>query len=368
MGTRELYGYEPDYAVPPGETLQEVIDSLGMTQRELAVRTGLTVQTLARIMKGEQPITYATANLLELATGVPARMWNSLEAQYRERLAKLDEREQMRSDLDWLREMPVSELQARGHVGTHADKVLVLRDVLAFYAVGNVSAWREIWGKPEVAARRSTCFETCPGPASAWIREGEILAQGIACDPYNRALFLDALGRIRALTQEKSDVFRPEMVRLCAGAGVAVVFVPEMRKVPWNGATKWLTADKVMILLSLRGKCEDRFWFSFFHEAGHVIRQHRKKELFINDGTSKDEYERDADAFASEFLIPQKHDDTIRCCMTDADIRRVARSLGISPGIVAGRYQFLTNKWNRFKTLIRPFDWKPVQKGPMTNG
>ena len=216
METKERYGYEPDYAVPPGETLQEIIDSLGMTQRQLAARTGLTVQTVVRIIKGEQPITYTTANLLELATGVPARLWNSLEAQYREHLAKLEERERMRADLDWLDGIPVKELQARNLVGRHTDKVLVLRDTLAFYGVGSVEAWQEIWEAPEVAARRSTCFETCAGPAAAWIRQGELIAQRIPCAPYGRAGFMEALKSIRELTGERSAVFRPEMVRRCA--------------------------------------------------------------------------------------------------------------------------------------------------------
>ena len=60
-----------------------------------------------------------------------------------------------------------------------------------------------------------------------------------------------------------------------------------MKKVPWNGATKWLTPTKPMILLCLRGKGEDKFWFSFFHEAGHVLHD-SKKDLLINDGSQGD--------------------------------------------------------------------------------
>ncbi len=89
-------GFEPDYAVPPGESLAEVIESLGMSQKELAERTGITVQSLNRIFKGNQPITYETANRLELATGVSVTMWNNLETQYREQLAKIHERERLR--------------------------------------------------------------------------------------------------------------------------------------------------------------------------------------------------------------------------------------------------------------------------------
>ena len=89
---KKRYGFEPDYAIPPGKTLKEVMESLNMSQKELAVRSGLAVQSLNRIFKGDQPISYETANKLELATGVPARMWNNLEAQYREQLAKNKER------------------------------------------------------------------------------------------------------------------------------------------------------------------------------------------------------------------------------------------------------------------------------------
>jgi hypothetical protein len=44
--------------------------------------------------------------------------------------------------------------------------------------------------------------------------------------------------------------------------------------------------------VSLRGKSEDKFWFSFFHEAGHVYLQHSKKELYINDGVADDPLEK----------------------------------------------------------------------------
>jgi len=107
---------------------------------------------------------------------------------------------------------------------------------------------------------------------------------------------------------ERAETFRPEMVRLCAEAGVAVVFVPELKKVPWNGATRWLGPNKVMILMSLRGKTEDKLWFSFFHEAGHVYLQHSKKDLYINDGVADDPQEKEADAFAADWLIPRAWD------------------------------------------------------------
>ncbi len=144
-----------------------------------------------------------------------------------------------------------------------------LRETLAFYRVGSVDAERKVWDAPPVAARRSPCFEYRPGPASAWIRQGEIQAQEIDCRPYDKVRFRDALRDIRTLTRETPEVFEPEMKRSSQrrGGGCAI---REMKKVPWNGATKWLTPDKAMTLLFLRGKGEDKF-FSFFHKAGHIL-------------------------------------------------------------------------------------------------
>ena len=356
MRAKRKYEFEPDYAVPPGATLHEVMESLQMSQKELAQRTGLTEQTLTRIFKGDQPISYETANRLELVTGVPARMWNNLEAQYREQLAKLEERQRLEADKAWLKTIPIKELIERGHVEPDDDKVNLVRKVLAFFGVCSVQAWQEIWAAPAVAARRSRCFESRPGDAAAWIRQGELQAQQIECAPFDKTRFSAALEEIRPLTREESVVFEPRMKQLCANAGVAVALVREMKKVPWNGATKWLTPNKAMILLSLRGKGEDKFWFSFFHEAGHVLKD-KKKGLFINDESNGDLSEKKADAFAAETLIPAKHDARISHCRSKQEIILLADELRISPGIVAGRYQFLTGQWQMFKDLIRKLEW-----------
>ena len=352
------YTFEPDYAVPPGDTLRETIDALGMTQKELAVRTGLTVQTLSRIFKGEQPISYETANRLELAVGVPATMWNNLEAQYREQLAKVHERKRLEADLEWLKDIPVAELVKRQVLTKIEDKVGQLRAVLAFYGVSSVESWHAIWDEPPVAARRSKCFESCPGPASAWIRQGEIAANAIQCAEFSKTKFKAAIQEIRSLTNVKPEIFIKKMRSLCAEAGVALVFVPEMKKAPWYGATKWLSSSKAMILLNLRGKAEDLFWFAFFHEAGHVIHD-SKKDLLINNGKSCQDDDREirANEYAADVLIPSKFNDRIKIATSKKEILTIAKALNIAPGIVVGRYQFLTQKWNFFNELKRKFAW-----------
>jgi len=363
LKAKKRYGFEPDFAIAPGETLKETMESLNMAQKELAVRTGLTVQSLNRIFKGEQPITYETANKLELTTGVPARMWNNLEAQYREQLAKIEERKQLEADLEWLKTIPTKELIQRKVIEPVKEKVMLLRDTLKFYGVSSVKAWEALWMEPAVAARRSQCFETFPGPASAWIRMGEIAAHKIDCHPYDKNKFKKALVDIRMMTAKDPDDFIPAMVQLCADAGVAVVFVPEMKKVPWHGATQWLSASKAMILLNLRGKAEDQFWFSFFHEAGHVVND-SKKDVYINDGKSSNPQEQKANEFAADVLIPKSKNPEIAAFRTKAQVINLAQELKLAPGIVAGRFQRLTEKWKLFNGLKRKFQWNDAGTNP----
>lgn len=133
------------------------------------------------------------------------------------------------------------------------------------------------------------------------------------------------------------------MERLCADAGVAVVFVPEIEGTVTSGATMWLSPDKAMIVLSLRHKKNDYFWFTFFHEAAHVLK-HGRKEVFIEGeraGASGDEQEQEADRFAQDILIPPGAYRSFAASRprSKGEVRRFAQRMAIAPGIVVGRLQ-----------------------------
>lgn len=358
MATKKIYTYEPDYAVPPGKSLEEAMESLGMTQQEMAERTGLTAQTLNRIFKGEQPISYETADKLEYVTGYPASYWNKLEAQYREQLVRVKGFREMESNLEWLKTIPFKELKERKVLPDTNDKVVLFREALRFYGVSSVESFGKVWHKPKAVARRSTAFEHSPGPTSAWLRLGQIEARSVDCAPYDKKQFALNAKAIRELTTSQPNEFLPEMRRLCGEAGVALVLVPEFKKTPWSGAAEWLSSKKAMILLCLRGKREDKFWFTFFHEVSHIL--YDNKFTFLD--TDKSSYDNDplekrADDFAAEILIPQRYDPLIKEMRSEFEIFQIAKELKISPGIVVGRYQHLTKKWNSFNPLCRRFDW-----------
>ena len=352
------YRYAPDYAVPPGATLRETLEAKGISQKELAIRTGLTEKHVSQIIRGLASITHGSALKLERALGVPARFWNNLERDFAESKVMIEEAKRFEQDCQWLKTIPVSELVKREYVRSTRDKVAKLRQVLDFFGVSSVEAWHDLWLQPEAVYRRSRKFPSKPELAATWLRMGELAAQETDCRPYSEERFQNALGEIRKLTLEPPELFQPTMIRSCAEAGVAVAFVPEIRGAGISGATRWLSKDKAMILLSLLGKRNDRLWFTFFHEAGHIA-LHGKLDVFLEDDSQdeQDEKEAEADRFAADILIPPQDAGRLPSLRTREAIAQFAQSIGISPGIVVGRWQHETQQFHRFNDLKRRLCW-----------
>ena len=332
------FPHEPEFVVTPGEILQETIDALGLTQVALAARLGLARKTVNRIIRGEEPISHDTALRLERVTNTPARFWNNLESCYREKIARKADQARAVADVEWLKTIPTKELIERGAIDDQTDPPSLLQVVLRFFGVNSPQEWRPIWGKFAGSFRKSEAFPSRLGPLSTWLRLGELEGRKVVCAPYSRSRFRESLDEIRRLTLERPEVFVPRMKSLCASAGVAFVLVPEIKGAPVSGAACWLSPEKALIQMTLRGKTDDHFWFTFFHEACHVL-EHSKKERFVDDGEDGDEREAEANRFAAELLIPRSRANELRGLENRPQIVEFARSLGIAPGIVLGRLQ-----------------------------
>jgi addiction module HigA family antidote len=335
------YPFKPDYALNPGETLAEVIEERGMSQAELARRTGLSTKHINQIIGGDASITSETALRLEKVTRVPSRFWTSLEAQYRELLTRQEETVSLAADVPWLDELPIGELIKRGFITRTTSRVDQLREVLGFFGVANKSAWKTVWATP-TAYRKSRVHDVKPQALAAWIRIGEIRAEEIKAAPFDRRTLRALIPQLRALTLLKAKDWHPKLSTLCASAGVVVVFEPEIPGSRICGVARWIESDRALIQMSLRHKWADIFWFSFFHEIAHVLLHDRKRLTFV-DGPPKngddDELELEANLFAARTLIPHDTDGTLSTLRSKSAIREFAASIAIHPGVVVGRLQ-----------------------------
>jgi addiction module HigA family antidote len=332
--------FAPDYASPPGDTLLEALEERGMSQAELAERTGRPKKTINEIIQGKTEITPETALQLEYALGIPAHFWNNRERRYREAVARIDEENRLLKEIEFLKNIPVREMAAVGWLPLLKNPVEQLRAVFGFFGVASLSTLKEWVESRAPAFRQSAAHRIDPFAVAAWIRKGEIEGHRRECAPFDQQLFRQNLNTIRSLTRESVEVFEPAVKRLCAQAGVAVVFVPELPKTCAWGLTQWLTADKALIQLSLRYKTDDHLWFTFFHEAGHIL-LHGKRERFLESARTKDEREGEADQFAANFLISAAHMRRISGARpySRATVETMAAEIGIAPGVLVGRLQ-----------------------------
>ena len=248
----------------------------------------------------------------------------------------------------------------RGWIRHYTSKLRQVAEALKFFGVASPDAWRKVWETKGVEYRKSPSFKGRFGAVVAWLRQGELEARNIECAPYDTATFYDVLHRIRSLTVEPVDTFQETLVRLCASAGVAVVFVPELSKTGVCGATHWISPTKALIQLSLRYKTDDQLWFTFFHEAGHIV-IHGKREVFL-EGEHKDKKEDEANIFASNILIePDKWNWFIAqsSSRSKVAIEEFARRIGIAPSIVVGRLQHEKRlPFNHCNDLKRYLAWE----------
>lgn len=360
--TRDIKNqYNPVEVSPPGETLLETIEALGISQAELAERTGRPKKTINEIINGKAAITPETALQLERVTRVPANFWNNRERLYREALARKEEEERLTNHCQWLTEVPVREMIKSGWMRGYKDKVQQLQELLNYFGVASPEIWRSYYtNELQVEFRQSKAFESHFGAVTAWLRQGEILSQNVRCAPYNKEAFQAKLKHIRTLTKEQPESFSETITNECAQAGVAVVFLPEIKGARICGATRWILPTKALMQLSIRYKTNDHLWHTFFHEAGHIL-LHGKTESFIECNEQNDK-EKEADEFAVNFLIPrtamrkfvEKTDFTI------PSIVAFAREQGISPAIVVGQLQHRKlvpfNQCNKLKSHLT---WKP---------
>lgn len=338
------YQFEPDFVSPPGESLEDVLEERGMTQAELSERTGLARKTVNEIIKGKAPITHETAIHLERVLDIPASFWNAREQEYREAVAREEERVRLQKWLEWLKGFPLTEMASRGLIEKTKDKVEQLREVLGYFGVASPERWAAIWlgSQNKVAFRKSLTFASSPEHMATWLRHGEVAAREMDCAPFDEKRFRSALKEIRGLTRETPQVWQGRMVSLCCAAGVAVVFTPQFKQSKVCGATRWLSPDLALIQLSLRYRSNDHFWFTFFHEAAHIL-LHGKREVFLEKGGDEivEEKEREANEFAARFLVPPSDYARIAALprLSKDDIEEFARQIGVAPGVVVGQLQ-----------------------------
>ena len=363
----KIEDFVPNWTSAPGDTIADILRQKDLSTMAFANAVGLTPKATDDLIQGRATITIAMARRLSQVLGASVGFWMSRDVQYRQDAQRLDEK----NEQAWLREIPLGDMIIFGWITPTPYPYEELAASLSFFKVASVSDWRQRYASlHEVTAfRTSPSLDSSPASVAAWLRQGEIEAEEIDCKPWQPERFADSLTGIKSLTRYKDpNRFVPELQRICSESGVAVVIVRTPSGCRASGATRFVSPQKAILQLSFRYLTDDHFWFTFFHEAGHLL-LHDERKLFpgaldrkltwILEGLGPDssKEEQQANDFAARCLIPDKTG-LLELPTTQTEVLRFAHRQGIAPGIVVGQLQHLGRlDFEQLNGLKRRFTW-----------
>lgn len=331
--------FRPAWASPPGDTVRELAQIKGVTLAAVASALDVSEHDLPRVLNGDLPITRSRAEGLSAHIGASPKFWLAREAQYRQALQSINDETRA-----WISSLPLADMAKFGWLDAASTAAGKLRNAFAFFGVSSVDEWREAWLSEQAgltAYRTSPVFTTQAVAAAAWLRQGELAASHIRTARWSRTDFERLLPELKPLTRiHKPAEFVPQLQQKCAECGVAAVIVRGLRGCPASGATR-VRDGQAILQLSARYLRDDSFWFTFFHEAGHLVLHEDRLFLEWSEKRQLDEKEeQQANAFAEQVLIPPSQEAALRALPREyKSIMRFARSLSLSPGIVVGQLQ-----------------------------
>ena len=362
--------FQPNWSSAPGETIVDILRERGISESIFSDRICFSPQQTSDLIEGRATITIAIARKLSAILGPSVEFWMSRDHQYRQDANRLRDEEKK-----WVRRLPIGDMVKFGWLGPPPLPTEEFKACLDFFGVSSIREWTEHYtDQMEVAAfRMSPSFGSKYGADAAWLRQGELEAQEVECQPWNPEGFLESLSEIRKLTRVKDPAkFIPALRRICSNNGVAAVVVRAPSGCRSSGATRFITAEKAILQLSFRFLRDDQFWFTVFHEAGHIL-FHGERRFFLSalnrqkswilegkDVTQEDDEEKEANDFAANILIPPEFQAELSCLsFNHSSVIRFAHQVGVSPGIVVGQLQHdELIGYSQLNRLKRQYEWE----------
>ena len=340
-----LTEYKDIVAFHPGYYVADMIEDMGISQAEFATRMGTTAKTLSNLVNGQINLSKDLAKKMAVMLGTGPEVWLNLQRAYDQKLIEIE----MEKDFDAQKEIAgmidYSYFVKTAGLPAARDIREKVGNLCKYFMISNL----QILAQPDFLVNFRTGISNVEEKnminARAWIQTAMNFSKNIQTDRFNADKLRAALPELRGMTVKRLEDFLPRMREIFSECGVAFVLLPSLKNSGINGAVKWVNGDRVVLAMNNRGLDADKFWFSLFHEIKHVLQQ-KIKTVFISTSTKEmmeldNALEKEADEFASSYLIskaqmkqfsPSKY-------ITDEEIAAFARSIGIHPGIVAGRLQ-----------------------------
>lgn len=326
--------YKDQIAFHPGYYLSEMVEESGLTQKDFAKRLGTTPKNLSVLLKGEQNLSLDIATKLSRMLGTTVAYWLNLQQAYDEKLAAFMSEEELVREREVFKLIDYGYFRDNFHLPDLPRKIdEQIKCVREFLSVSSLTILEE--QNLAVSFRSYTTDLSLSNVVNANAMVQIAINKALKTDApkFNKKKFESAVAF--ALTQTSNhENFFPVVREAFEKAGVILVALPNLKSSGINGATKKVDG-KVLLMVNDRRHYADTFWFTLFHEIGHIL----NGDLGIS---VKDEAEDEADLYAQRTLIPQEEYEIFvseNKEFTESKIRDFADRIKQDPGIVFGRLQ-----------------------------
>lgn len=332
----KIIGLSADFLSHPGETLKEVLEHENMTQIELSIRTGLDKKTISQIINGTAPITYETALRLEKIFNLKASFWNALQSNYKDELLRIKEIDSVTADeLNLLNQIPYKNLISIGYIKKQKDQKSLILTLREFFRINNLVNLLDAY-KLNAVYRKVSANEN-PFAIATWLRMCEIETDAKLDKKFDKEKLISNLDNIKSLNLKEINYSISRLKEIFNDCGVSFNVVHNVPGAPVQGSI-FSSKKTLRLCLTIRQKYADVFWFSLFHEIGHLLNL-KNNNTFIDFENGKISEEEDrADSFASKILLNQnEYSKFTRTKFYKEDIIKFANKNGVLPCIVVGR-------------------------------
>jgi HTH-type transcriptional regulator/antitoxin HigA len=329
-----------------------------VSQADLAARAGVSAKHLNQVIQDAVPLSAETALRLERALGIPAVVLTQADAVNQSNKQRTKAHAQLAEHRAWFEEFPYRALVAHHIVGARESLETQVEQLLEFLGVAEPKAYDAVYADTLLSFRRAQQWSVNKHATSVWLRLAERKADALSVAPYDKAKFLALLPNLRLLTTEKLERSFPKLQRQCADVGVAVVYTPGIDGTRASAAVRWLGPERPIIALTDRGKYEDSLWFSFFHEAGHILLHPRRKSVIELEGTdNQDGGESAANDFAKRTLLQGRLAELMGADTRDK-VKDFAKTVGVDAGLAAAMraYDLDQDAWRLASKLRHKLD------------
>ena len=357
--------FRPNWVSAPGETIKDFLNEKNISINDFSSSLDESARFVNLLLSGAIEIDENFAKKLETVIGINKDFLISREKLYREDLMHYEQRERL--EKEWCKKIPYRDMVKFGWLEKNSpnskDRVAQL---LKFFDVSNVENWYKKYEQYLLVTsfRTSQTFDSMPESVVTWLRYGSIYSNKNNVKEWDAVKFKDSLTEIKKLSRYREPShFLPKLKNICANSGVSLVIAQTPKGCNASGATFINDKNRAVLMMSFRFKSDDHFWFSFFHEVGHLL-LHKNKQLVI-EGLDKDTSieEKEANEFSRRILIPDEYLDEFNklSSVNWRNIVRFAKKLEVSPGIIIGQLQKKNKiRYNQLNKLKTRFDLSTV--------